>query len=349
MKALFITGSDFSDDTYGGPKGSYRNYLLLKEYYDVDIYTVVKKSTMRSALSIVEGFFPPSDLSDIFKLKRMNKINNYELIFFDGSTYGEFIKIFKKHSKIIMFYHNCEHDYIRVRFGDKFSIKKLIYQIINNKSEKISTLNSDYRITFSIRDANRIKDIYGVNVQKQLPLAIVDKYNTKKNKHHKKSCLLFGPIGTANIEAFEWFVKNVSPKLNCITIIAGKGFEKYKKWENDKVSVIGFIENIADLYSMVTCVAIPLFSGGGMKVKTVEAMMFGKTIFGTDEAFSGYDVEFNLIGGLCNDSESFVNKINSFISSNTDGYNSYARTLYENKYSIEASKKIFNDIIIELQ
>jgi len=350
MKALFITGSDFSDDTYGGPKGSYRNYLLIREYFDVDIYTVVKKSTLRSALSIIQGFFPPTDISDVINIRKMNEQNKYSLVFFDGSTYGELIKIFKKTKpKIIMFFHNCEHDYIRVRFGNKFSLKKWIYQILNDKSEKISTTKSDYRITFSSRDASRIKNIYGVNVQTQLPLAIVDKYQIKEPVDYKKSCLLFGPAGTANVEAFEWFIKNVSSKLNCITIVAGKGFEEYKAWENDKVCVIGYIDEISDLYNMVSCVAIPLLTGGGMKVKTVEAMMFGKTIFGTDEAFSGYDINYEKIGGLCNDADSFINKINSFIELNSNEYNLYARKMYESKYSVEASKRIFKEIMNDLE
>ena len=248
-----------------------------------------------------------------------------------------------------MFFHNCEHDYIRVRFGNKFSLKKWIYQILNDKSEKISTTKSDYRITFSSRDASRIKNIYGVNVQTQLPLAIVDKYQIKEPVDYKKSCLLFGPAGTANVEAFEWFIKNVSSKLNCITIVAGKGFEEYKAWENDKVCVIGYIDEISDLYNMVSCVAIPLLTGGGMKVKTVEAMMFGKTIFGTDEAFSGYDINYEKIGGLCNDADSFINKINSFIELNSNEYNLYARKMYESKYSVEASKRIFKEIMNDLE
>ena len=350
MNALFITGADFSDDTYGGPKGSYRNYLLLKEYFEVDRYVIAKKSTLRSGLSIAEGFFPPTDISDVKKIKKMNEGNKYEIVFLDGSIYGGLIKIFRQAPlKIIVFYHNCEHDYIAVRFGKKFSLKKWIYQLMNDKSERISSLKSDFRITFSLRDANRIEKIYGVNVQKQLPLSIVDNYQVREPVEHEKNCLLFGPAGTANIEAFGWFVKNVSPKLRCTTILAGKGFEGYREWENDKVSVIGFVEDISGLYNAASCVAIPLFSGGGMKVKTVEALMFGKSIFGTDEAFSGYDIDYERIGGLCNDADSFVEQINLFVTEDRSEYNSYARNLYETEYSVEASKRIFKEIMNELE
>lgn len=349
MKALFITGSDFFDDTYGGPKGSYRNYLLLSEYFDVDTYTVVKKSTLRSTFSILEGFFPPTDITDVKIIKEIYNEKKYPIVFFDGSTYGELINIFDPRlTKTIVFYHNCEHDYISVRFGDKFSLKKAIYQYLNDRSERKSTYESNLRITFSKRDACRIEELYGQSIDTYLPLSIVDKYEKVESNPHKRSCLLFGPLGTANIEAFEWFVKNVSPKLNCLTIVAGKGFEQYKSWESDKVSVIGFVDSIADLYNRVSCVAIPLFSGSGMKVKTVEAMMFGKTIFGTDEAFSGYEVDYDKVGGLCNDAKEFIVKINSYMDSNIDEYNKYSRSLYQTKYSVEASKSIFKEIIGKL-
>ena len=349
MNALFITGSDIKDQTYGGPKGSLRNYLLLKEYFNVDIYEVKKKSNTRSLMSALTLYFPPTDLTDIKKVKKLYKEKQYSLVFLDGSAQGEFIKIFdKSKTKIVVFYHNCEHDYISVRFGEKNSLKKMIYQKLNDRSEKIATEESDIRITFSLRDSNQIYKYYGKKSDFIIPLSIVDNLNNFEKNNFDKSCLLFGPLGTANLEAFEWFTKNVSQKLDCKTIVAGKGFEKYKNWENDKVSVIGFVDDISKLYSKVSCVAIPLFSGGGMKVKTVEAMMFGKTIFATNEAFSGYDVDYKKIGGLCNTAEEFINNINLYIENNTDNYNEYARNLYLSKYSVEASKKLFKDIMYKL-
>ncbi len=106
-------------------------------------------------------------------------------------------------------------------------------------------------------------------------------------------CLLLGPLVTANEETFTWFRENVSPHIKCQTIIAGKEFEKYKEeWSNENVKVIGYVEDLAKLYRNACCAAIPLFSGEGMKIKTGEALMYGKYIFGTDEDFVGYDVEY---------------------------------------------------------
>ena len=58
---------------------------------------------------------------------------------------------------------------------------------------------------------------------------------------------------------------------------------------------------------LYTSVIMPIFMGGGMKVKTAEALMNGKTIFGSKEAFEGYDLED--ISGLylCEDKDAFIN------------------------------------------
>lgn len=350
MHALFITGSDFSDETYGGPKASIRNYLLLSKYCKIDKYLVEKKSTFRSAITGIKGNFPPTDESDIKKVKTMYEEKQYPVVFLDGSTYGEFIDIFNKDiTKIIVFFHNCEHDYISVRFGKKFSLKKCIYQYLNDKSEKKSIEMSDVRLVFSARDAERIETIYGKKADYIIPLSLVDKYQEVNVKMKENSCLLFGPVGSANIEAFQWFVREVSPYINCKTVVAGKGFENYKHWENEKVSVVGFVDSISDLYGSVSCVAIPLLSGGGMKIKTAEAMMFGKYIFGTDEAFSGYILDYDKVGGKCNSSEEFISKINAFLESEScKAFNDYSRNTYLEKYSVEATEAQFSSVMSDL-
>ncbi len=42
-------------------------------------------------------------------------------------------------------------------------------------------------------------------------------------------------------------------------------------------------------YYKHAAVILPIKYGAGMKVKTAEAMMYGRTIFASDEALEGYD------------------------------------------------------------
>lgn len=55
---------------------------------------------------------------------------------------------------------------------------------------------------------------------------------------------------------------------------------------------------------------LPILSGGEMKVKTAEAMMHGKKIYGTKEALTGYDIQDidTIIEGYT--AEQFIKNIN---------------------------------------
>lgn len=84
-------------------------------------------------------------------------------------------------------------------------------------------------------------------------------------------------------------------------MIIGKGFRTLKNdLECDNVKVIGTVEDVSEYFYRADFVIAPIFEGSGMKLKTAEALMYGKTIFGTTEAFSGYALDFDRVGGLCN-------------------------------------------------
>ncbi|WP_022932600.1 glycosyltransferase [Treponema bryantii] len=344
MNTLFISTNGIKDTSYGGPKGSIRNYLCLKDFGTVIDYTISKKSNIRSLLSLLQGFYPPLDYSDIKKIKKILKTKKIDLVFFDGSVNGNLVSLCKN-IKTVVFYHNCEKDFISVRFGNKRNIKKFIYKIIVTHNEKKITQKANCRIVFSERDKKRIESLYNKTVDLIIPLGMEDKYSTNVVQTEdtvEKYCLLFGAVCEANIEGYSWFVKKVSPFIKCNTIIAGRGFEKFKDdFESQNVKVFGFVDDFSKLYSNAAIVGIPLFSGGGMKVKTVEALMFGKKIIGTDEAFSGFNQDVVNNNMCCNTATDFVDAINTFIDSNSNKFDKRNRELFEKYYSVESSKQLF--------
>lgn len=351
-KILFLTCNGIEDAAFGGAKASIRNYELLKKYAPVDVISVQKRSNLASLFSILQGYFPPISRKDLQTVRTKLRQGGYSHVFFDGSHFGTIVKAAKRRGvRTLCFFHNCEYDYIEVRFGQGNSLKKRVYKHLIAKQEKLAAQCADCNIVFTKRDAERIRELYGVELPVIVPLTLPDSYKERSKQacQGEKTCLLFGPVGQANEEAFGWFVTNVSPFLHCKTRVAGKGFEIYKdKWSSDKVEVQGYVEDVAVLYAEADCVAIPLLSGGGMKIKTAEAMMFGKTIFGTDEAFVGYELEAAKAGGCCNSAEEFIEAINRFVDGEQVPFNSYSRRTYEEKYSLGASEKAFGEILSEV-
>lgn len=372
MKILFITINKVDNGNFGGAKATYRNYTVLQSFAEVEVYLIQKRSSMKSIISIVQGNFPPVLNEDKKAICAKFQNDEYDAVFIDSSVQGNLSEAIRKVSDIpqILFFHNCEHDYIDVRFAGHKGLKSKVYQKLVDKAERQAVEASDIRIVFTKRDKKRIEELYKAEVQFVIPIGMSDTYVDKTYESKEEPyCLLFGPKEAANEEAFRWFVDKVSPGLKCKTLVAGKGFDTVSdEWTTDKVMVRGFVEDLGQMYAEALCVAIPLISGGGMKIKTSEALMYGKYIFGTDEAFVGYDLDYDTIGGLCNTPEKFIDKINALIdrtdagstndadntsdadnTNNTDNkkqtyFNKTARQAYVDNYSLEAGKRNFEPV-----
>ena len=135
--------------------------------------------------------------------------------------------------------------------------------------------------------------------------------------------------------------------------IIGKGFEsKREELECDNVKVIGTVENLEEYYYTASSIVMPIQYGDGMKVKTAEAMMYGLTIFATDEALEGYDVKD--VQGIyrCNSSDEFIKSIkeayeyNKIKALNSDIRN-YFMNNHETKGLESTIKKIFGRDLIQ--
>ena len=118
---------------------------------------------------------------------------------------------------------------------------------------------------------------------------------------NKKFALFVGGAFYANQKGIAWFVKHVVPKIDIKVYIIGKGFEKYKHSLEleGKVEVIGEVKSLSNWYLQAHFVIAPIFKGSGMKTKIAEAIMFGKKIIGTPEAFSGYEDVVDQLGWIC--------------------------------------------------
>jgi hypothetical protein len=89
----------------------------------------------------------------------------------------------------------------------------------------------------------------------------------------------------------------------------------------------------------------PIFKGGGMKVKTCEALMYGKNIFGTSEAFIGYEIDYDKVGALCNTKEEFIDTINNYCSTKREKFNEYSRKCFLENYSFDATLEKFEKLL----
>lgn len=356
---LFIANCDIFSDNFGGSKVSYRNYILLKNFFNVDlvnfsyyenegeklgnVYTLKIRNKFYNIMNYFIGYSGYLNFYSEKEIIKILKKNNYDFIFIDSSNYGKLLKKIKKLSyeiKVIVFFHNLEFDFIKDYIkSDKSKLKyiKVIKLLSTYYNEYLAVKYSNYIISLNLRDTKKLCEVYGGKSNLELPVTFEDKYYENINNFFKeKDYILFiGALFFANYNGIKWFIENVMPYVNKKLLIVGKDFEtKKSELERENVIVIGRVDDVSIYYLNASCMVMPIFDGAGMKVKTAEALMYGKTIYGTTEAFEGYEVEYNKIGGLCNTKEEFIEKINN---DKNLKFNEYSRKIFLEKYSFESS------------
>ena len=71
-------------------------------------------------------------------------------------------------------------------------------------------------------------------------------------------------------------------------------------------------------------------------------------MFGTDEAFSGFQFDIDKAGGICNQAEEYIHRINSFLEREHNFYNVYSREIYQKKYSETSAMKRYRAVFKRL-
>ena len=165
--------------------------------------------------------------------------------------------------------------------------------MVERKAAKYSDLN----ITLNERDAFKLYEYYGVVSDLQLPVSLNGGTMSDVGSTHVAGTplhiLFFGSAFFANIHGIKWFLENVMPYVDATLTIAGKGMDSLGKFvaalKLKNVSLHGYVDDVDALYGKADIVVLPIFEGSGMKVKTCEALKYGKVVLGTKEALTGYE------------------------------------------------------------
>lgn len=354
MKILFV-GYSFEENNTGGSKVSKNNlehlYAIFGEE-NIDEFNINNSSSFFSKIFNLLKL-NSSGVNKKVKLKLMNKIkkNDYKFIYFDGSLFGNLIKMIKnKFSDITIFtfFHNIDLIYLTEKIKVD-GLKNLILLPSVYYNEKLSVKYSDELIVLNERDNKKLIKIYNEKDTKIIPLTLKDEFSSNKTSSINDQTITYLFVGSlfyANVEGITWFVENVMPHVPGQLLIVGKNMEKKRnELTRENVKVVGTVDDISEYYNKANFVVIPIFSGSGMKTKTTEALMYGKTIFGTTEAFEGFNFETYNIGEMCNKKDEFIINIHKYIKNNrTEKFNKDSRNLFLEKYSFNTSLEKYKEI-----
>ena len=259
-----------------------------------------------------------------------------DIIFLDGSLLGTVIPR-NIPSNVIVFFHNIETEKVKNKIKNKN--KGILYfpvYISALLNEKRAIMYANKVICLNNRDAQLLHKLYGKTAELVLPCSFNDRFDKRKLKPEINREILFvGTLFASNEDGIKWFIDNVMSSIKDVTLhVVGRGFEKKRdELSRDNVIIDGFVEDIDDYYYRIPIVVMPLLYGAGMKLKTAEAMMYGKCIIASDEALQGYDVSGAEHIYRCNTANEFIKAIEKAFSINYgEGYLEDVRKVFLEKY-----------------
>jgi glycosyltransferase involved in cell wall biosynthesis len=357
-KLLYI-GMDIDKPKTGGESCLKRNEDALSELFKNNFYKYslfYDKKPLKYMVSKLLLFYPGISFSIFYKIRDKIEQIKPRFVFISSSHYGNLAKYIKKYCSvtIITFFHNIEIQYAKSYFSF-LNIKSWYFFIMVKLNESSSVKYSDKCIVINNRDADAFRQVYKRRADYILPFSIKDAVSSDTMDAMKQAnrlidkheCLFVGSNFYANTAGLNWFIENVLPYVNIHLYIIGTGMLEVFS-NTDRITVIDYVHDLSEYYIYTDFIISPVFLGSGMKTKTAEAMMWGKAIIGTDEAFCGYEIEG--IHGLyrCNTAKEMVEKIKSIYSDTIMYFNQNIRELFLKKYlfnnTIELASRFFESL-----
>lgn len=360
-KALFILFKDYSLTHDGGSQANMRSLRLSRQILgeeNVDCYYVHDIHRRRSLFSRLRatwlfpmGYFnglTPEKVRDIIR-----RSADYDYVFITNSIFGLVARALRQagyQGRILSFFHNVESIYYESRVPKRLPFRRLIIDCAA-RNDRDALHYSDTVIGLCERDSRILQQLYGKGFDVLAPISFADKckdhlVDTEAMTRPRPKCTFIGSNFPANAKGVLWFVREVLPHVDIDFTIVGQDMNQLRQ-ANPCLRDIPVYSNVPDLtpyWEDSDFMIFPIFDGSGMKVKTCEALMFGKNILGTTESFEGYDVDPNRCGRLCNTAEEYIAALQHFAQEPVHRYNQYARTCFLQKYAEENILHIFKQI-----
>lgn len=259
--------------------------------------------------------------------KIIHSINLWKpkIIVLEYSYLSPLIGILKKSyplAKYIVNCHNIESDLQWQIFKNETNpLNKLKYYISYKGALRTENLHlSSANSLWSVSESDRLK-LQQMTLNK-VPVSVIP--NPCPSWIQQKGCTFLniqeipfslGFVGDfsypPNIEAASFLLSKISELSEAIPEVTvwliGR---KPPRWlceaQSKNLIVTGEVENIIDILSQMALIAIPLFSGGGTRLKVIEAMNLGKAIVSTPKGVEGLNVKHG--HNICiSNSNNFVN------------------------------------------
>jgi glycosyltransferase involved in cell wall biosynthesis len=284
-----------------------KDYRLKTNYQSIFIDTAIKPIAAFFNLFSSKSYNIARFYSKEFESQLIAKLttNQYDVIQLETLWVTPYVDVIRKHAtaKIVLRSQNVEF-MIWERLAEDCSnpLKKAYLKLLSKrlKAYELSMLNKyDAILTITELDTVVFKNMGCIKPIIHVPFGIdLEKYKIDITNLEKPSVFHIGAMDwRPNADGINWFLKDVWLKVveNYTTInlyLAGRNMPDWLthlKMKN--VVVEGEVVDSHQFINSKSIMIVPLNSGGGMRVKIIEGMAFGKTIISTSVGAEGIEYE----------------------------------------------------------
>ncbi len=265
------------------------------------------------------------------KLRDELSQNHYDYVHFEGlysCTYASFIKQEFPNINLVYRQHNIEFEiWERLTNEIKFIPKKVYINYLAKKLKNFElSVFCHFNHIISITESDKlITQKYFFNTVTSIGVGIEENKAVKFDVNLINQLYHIGSMEwLPNIEAVNWFYNFIWQKfkINFPLVhlhLAGKSMPNvFLDWNINQVHIYSFVENLNEFVKDKGVLIVPLRSGSGIRIKTMEAMMMGKIVMTTKVGIQGIEAK---------------DKVHCLIFENIDEFISQYKWLTENPNS----------------
>ena len=300
------------------------------------------------------------------KIEGIIKEKNIDIVFINHlhmAFYGKLMKEKFPGIKLILREQNTEYIFWKRIFKEEKNVlKKFIFwwqsfKILNYEREIINIFDKCFMIS-PVDQLNLLK----INLNAKtvaIPTAInIKKYQLSQTINTIPHSMIY--VGNfswlPNLQGLLWFLREVWPEIveefsDAKIFIVGKNpSDEIIRFKSKNIIVTGYVNDIKPWIAKAEIFLVPLFSGGGIRIKILEAMAMKKPIVSTSIGAEGIGVS-NMKNIIVSDNkENFVKSIKLLFNNKKirDNLSKNSRKLIEEKYSFEVIEKALTQAIENL-
>lgn len=270
-----------------------------KENINNEIYCFPHPSQLEKLVAVLMGYTPDLSVSSINRIIDIIENKNINIILVESSMFGNLIQCIKEkypEIMIITYFTDVEADLLKQEMKHCSLKRKLVCKRLL-ENEKKTVHYADKKFVLNKRDEALYIKSYKEKPDQVIPLIITKQLGLNSAQRHitgeKVKMLFVGGDFWPNVIGIRWFVNEVLPQISVpyeLNII-GLNMERYRdelESKSNSINVIGTVDNLSPFFEEADLFIAPIRDGGGMKYKTAEALSYGKTFIGLEEALIGY-------------------------------------------------------------